>query len=226
MGFFNRFQWIFVSPSKVFDDIADGKATWWQPWVWVSLIYMVAGYFSMPIQRAVLDMNPSNLPAEQLDKQIEAFEKFGIFQLLATPVLFLVIGLIVAGLGYILVSILSERANFKKFFTIYFYGGIIAALATVVSVLAVRMKGVETLRVPEDAQFSIGLSFMAPTDGVVLKSILSGIEFFSIWCLVVIAMGLMHVFGMRRNPAIYCVIPLWLMGVLLLMLNNLVSGAN
>jgi hypothetical protein len=226
MGFFNRLTWLFFSPSKVFDDIAEGRVSWWQPWVWMSMIYLVVGYFSIPIQRAVMEMNTGDLPMEQLEQQLEWFDKFGYIQLLGTPLVFLVLGLIVAGLGYILVSILSEKANFKKFFTLYFYGGIIASLATVVSVLAVRMKGIESLRVPEDAQFSIGLAFMGPTEGVVLKSVFMSLEFFSMWSLVVVAMGLMHVFGMQRKHAIYCVIPLWLMGVLLLMLNNLATGMN
>jgi hypothetical protein len=226
MAFINRLQWIFISPNLVFADIKEGKVAWWEPWLWVSIILTVVGYFSLPIQRVVIRMNPSDLTAEQLEKQIELFERFGIFQLLVTPVVLLAVGAAVAGLAYILVSILSAKADFKRFFTLYFYGSVIASLTTVINVLVVRMKGVETLRAPEEAQFSIGLGFMAPTDGAVVKALFSGIEFFSIWSLVVIAMGLMHVFDMPRKHAIYSVIPLWLMSVIVLLIDNVTSGMN
>jgi hypothetical protein len=226
MDFINRFLWIFSAPVKVFDHIAENKVSWWQPWIWLSIISAVTAFLSAPAQRVVVELNPGNMPAEQLQRQLEMMDKYGNIQLIAIPIVVLVIALIVGGLSYILVSILSEKANFKKFFTIYFYGGIVASLAGVIGAIMVKMKGLETIRAPEDAQFSISLGFLAPPDGLLIKSILSGIEFFSIWALVIIAMGLMRVFDMPRKHAIYCVIPMWVLGVILILVNNLVTGLN
>lgn len=226
MAFFNRFVWILVSPSRVFDEIKEGAVSWWQPWLWVSIIYTIVGYFSLPVQRAVLELNPRGTPPDQLDQQIELMDKFGVVQLLATPVVFLVLGLIVAGLAYILVSILSEKASFKKFLTLQFYAGIISALSGIVTVLVVRMRGVETFRVAEDAQFSIGLGFLAPENGGLLKAVLGSVEFFAVWSLVIVAMGLMQVFDMQRKQAVICVIPIWLMSVLALALGNFFGGVS
>jgi hypothetical protein len=224
MAFFQRVLWIFVSPAAVFDDIKEDRVSWWQPWVASSVILMIVGYFSLPIQRAVAAMNPSNMPPETLEKQLEMLDKYGLLQtLIGTPVTILVIGLISAGLGYILVPILSERARFGRFFTIVLYGGIIASCTAVVNVLVIRMKGVDTLRAPEDAVFSVGLSFLAPAQGVVWKSLASSLELFGIWSLVVVAMGLMRVFEMPRNHAIWCVVPLWLLTFALLLVQNLVQ---
>jgi len=35
MGFFNRFIWVFASPGKLFDEIKDGRAPWWQASMWL-----------------------------------------------------------------------------------------------------------------------------------------------------------------------------------------------
>jgi len=226
MDFVNRFLWIFSAPGKVFDHVTEGKASWWQPWIWLSIISALTAYLSMPAQRVVVELNPGNIPAERLQQQLEMMDKYGYIQLLAIPIIILVVALIVGGLSYILVSILSEKADFKKFFTIYFYGGIVASLSGLLGVIMVKIKGIETIRVPEDAQFAISLGFLAPADGVLIKSILSGIEFFSLWALAVIAMGLTRVFDMPRNHAIYCVIPMWVLGVILILIDGLVKGFN
>lgn len=226
MAFFDRFIWIFSAPTKVFDDIKESRVGWWQPWIWMSVISMAVTYFSLPIQRFVAELNPADLPAEQLQQQLDWMDKFGTIQLIALPVVILLLVLIVGGLSYILVSILAEKAAFKKYLTLYFYAGIISSLTGVLSTIMVRIKGVETIRVPADAQFSVGLGFLAPAGATVVKALLSGIEFFVIWSLVVVAMGLMRVFDMPRRHAIYCIVPLWLIDVLLILINDLASGVK
>jgi hypothetical protein len=225
MGLLNRFVWIFVSPSKVFADIKDGKAAWWQPWVWLSVIYVIVGYFSKPVQLAVMELNPSNLPPDQLDKQLEIMAGWGYWlQLAATPVILLVMGLAVAGLSYILVSILADRASFKQFFSLNIYAGIVASAATVLATLVVRMKGIDAIQSAADAKFSIGLAFLAPEEGALIRAVLSSVDFFSIWSYVLVVMGVMYIFDMPRRQAIYCVIPLWVMAVLFLIIAEVTGG--
>lgn len=224
MGFFNRFQWIFISPTRVFADVKEGNAPWWQPWVWISVIYVVVGYFSVPIQMAVLELNPNDVSADQLDQQIGFLESFWWLQLITTPIMMLVVTLIVAGLSYILVSILSDQANFKKYFTINLYSGIVGTLSTVLTTLVVRMRGIDSIQTVADARFSIGLGFLAPEEGALVRSVLLSVDFFSVWAYVLVVMGLMYVFGMSRKHAIYCIIPLWIMQVLFLVIGEVTGG--
>lgn len=225
MKFFNRFLWIFTSPSLVFEDIKEGSAPWWQPWVWMSAIYVVVGYYAKPIQIATIELNPSGLPSEQLDQQLELVESWGYWaQLAGTPLIMLVVGLAVAGLSYILVSILSERANFKKYFTLTLYSSIVGALSSVIATMVIRMKGIDAIRSAADAKFSIGLGFLAPEEGALVRAVLTSVDFFTIWSFVLVVLGLMHVFGMSRRHAIYCVIPLWVIQVLFLLMGE-VTGS-
>jgi hypothetical protein len=173
---------------------------------------------------AVMELNTSGLSADQLDQQIEMAQKFAWLQPVITPIIMLVVSLMVAGLSYILVSILSENANFKKYFTLNLFTGIVASLSTVLTTLVVRMKGIEAIQTAADARFSIGLGFLAPAEGALVRSVLLSIDFFSIWAFVLIVMGLMQIFGMSRKNAIICIIPLWILQVVFLLIGEVTGG--
>jgi hypothetical protein len=224
MGLFNRLIWIFVSPSKVFADIREGKAAWWEGWIWVTITGVIGAYFLLPVSMIVIEINEHGLPIEQVDAQLDFVEKWGTLLLATTPVAVLVQSLVVFGLGYILVSILSPVANFKKFFAIGLYSSIVANCSVLLTALVVRMRGLDAILTPGDAEFSLGLSFMAPEEGVLLKSLCTSIEFFSIWALVLVAIGLMRVFDMSRKNAIICVVPLWLLFFLQRLMSVLFGG--
>jgi len=224
MSFLNRVGWIFVSPANVFVDIREGRAPWWQPWLCLSLIYMVIGYLSMPIQLAVMETNPSNLTLDQLDQQIEMTEKFGMLQLLATPVIMLIIGLVIGGITYIAVSIMSAKATFKQYFSLAIFASLVTVPSQLISTLVLRARGTESIRSAEDAYVSISLRFLAPEDSGILKALLSTIEFFSIWSLVVLAMGLMAIFGLSRGQSIVAILPWWLISVVMALISQALGG--
>jgi len=211
MGFLNRLNWIFFSPARLFEQIKEGSAPWWQAWLWVSIISVAAGYASIPINIALLELNPQDLSAEQLDQQLAILEGVGKWiQIGAAPIIVLLMTLAASGLTYILVSILSEKANFKKFFTLSMYTSIVSSMAYVITMLVIRLKGIDAIRTADDAVFSIGLRFLAPEEGALARAFLHSIEFFAIWAFVLVVLGLQHVFDMTRRQAIYCIIPLWL----------------
>lgn len=221
----NRFVQIFSAPGRVFDDISEGRTSWWQPWLCVSVIYMIVGYLSMPLQRHMLDLNPQDLPPEQLEQQIEFFEKFALPQLLTVPVFVLIMAAAVSGIVYIWVSILSDKASFKQFFSISMYAGIVTSLSGLVATILVRMKGVESVRSAEDAQMSLSLGFLAPEEAnILLKAVANSLEFFTIWGLVLIGMGLIRVFEMPQRTAVYAVIPIWIIVVIVSMAGLFFGG--
>jgi hypothetical protein len=226
MIYLNRLLWVFASPSRLFADVREGRAAWWEAWIWVSLTGIVAGYLLMPASMLVIELNETGQTIDQVDAQLEFMEKWGTVLLATTPVTVLIQSLIVFGLGYITVSILSASANFKKFFTIGLFAGIVANCASLFNALIVRFRGLESIQTAADAQVSVSLAFLAPDAGVWVRSLLSSLEFFSIWALVLVAMGLMRVFDMTRNQAIACVVPLWLLFFLQRLLSVAFGGVG
>lgn len=226
MSFLNRFVYIFTSPGRVFEDVSEGRSSWWEPWIYQSVIYVVAGFLSLPIQRKVAALNPRDLPPEQLKEQLELMARFAWVQIVATPPLLLLLGLVLAGITYVLVTILSSQATFKKYFTLTLYASVIGALSLLVSNLVVRWRGIDSIRTVHDAQVTLGLGFLAPEGSDVLFAVLSTVNVFTVWSLWVLALGLMYVFGMSRNAAVIAVIPWWLISVLFSVFGAAFGGAG
>lgn len=225
MGFFNRFSWAFVSPTRLFADIKEGRASWWQAWIWLSIIYLVVGYFSMPINIALIEINSQDLTPEQVDQQLAVFEgPLKWVQVAASPLIILLVSLIVSALTYIVVSILSEKARFKQFFALSLYASVVSSMANVLTTIVVRMRGVENIRTAADARFSVGLGFLAPEEGALVRAVLGSFDFFAIWSFVLVVMGLMHIFEMTRKQAIICIVPLWVIYVAMMLLGEMTGS--
>jgi hypothetical protein len=47
MTIVSRFVWMLTAPSRVFDDIREGRVGWRQPWLIISFMYMVVTFLSL-----------------------------------------------------------------------------------------------------------------------------------------------------------------------------------
>jgi hypothetical protein len=224
MQFLRRLLWMFSSPARVFDDIKENRVHWVQPWLILSVLYVVITWIGLPVQRALLELNPGNLPTEQLDQQLEMVDKYGPAQLVFAPALVLIMGLILAGISYVLVTVLSRAATFKQYFTLTLFTSIIGAVGYLLTTAVVRLRGTENIMEPGDAQFSLSLRVLAPEDSAALKGLLGTFEFFAIWGFILLVMGLRRIFGMSLGAAIACLIPVWLISAALAIVGELFGG--
>jgi hypothetical protein len=67
---------------------------------------------------------------------------------------------------------------------------------------------------------SFSLRTLAPPDSALLKGVFGSFEFFTIWSLVLLALGLQRVFGMNRGQAIAVLIPIFLIYVIMLIMGE------
>ncbi len=208
MDSLKRLVWIFTSPHRVFDDIRENRVSWLQPWLMGSVIYALLTWIAMPIQRAVMEVHPT-MTSEQIDQQIDLMDKFGFVWVAAAPVGMFVITFIIAGISYVVVAMASRTANFKKYLTLSFFTGIVGMVGQLVSSIIVRTRGLEQIETPDDARLGLSLRAIAP-DQAIVRGVLSSFEFFAIWSLVLVVMGLMRIFGMTRAQSIAVAVVLWL----------------
>jgi len=224
MGFFKRLVWIFASPNKVFDDIRERRVSWVQPWIFCSLIYAVITWISLPIQRAVIEVHPT-MSGEQIDQQIEMMTRFGFMWVILAPVGALVITFIIAGVSYIAVTLATRTATFKQYLTLSFFTGIVGMTGQLVSSTIIRVRGLDNIMAPEDAQMSLSLRALAP-DNAVVRGLFGSVEFFAIWSLVLVTMGLTRIFGMSRAQAIGVAVLLWILYAGIVILGESFGGMN
>jgi len=226
MTFFRRFVWMFVSPSRVFDDIRERRVGWVQPWIIVSVFYVLITWLGLPIQRALLELNPSDMPSDQLDGQMAMMQKFAYVQLVLAPAGVLVLALLIAGISYVLVTVLSKAATFKQYFTMTLFVDIVGVVGYLLTTAIVRLRGVDAIAVPDDARFSLSLRMLAPEDSAALKGLFGTIEFFAIWSFILMVMGLRRVFGLSTGAAIACLVPVWLVYAALAILGEMFGGMS
>lgn len=224
MQFFRRIGDVFFAPSTVYDDIRERRAGWVQPWLFVSVLGLLVTYLSFPIQRAVQDLNLMNIPQDKLDQQLAMMNTMKIASLISTPAVVILATLVVAGISYMVVSVMSPEANFKQYFTLSMFAGVIGIMGQVVSTAVIRLRGVDKIATLEDARFSLSLRPLAPPDSAVLRGLLGSFEFFWVWSTIFVVMGLMRIFGMSRSKAIAVVVPIWLMYVILMVFSEKFGG--
>ncbi len=221
----SRFIWTIQSPSLLFDDIKAG-VKWWEPWMWVSILNMAIAHISVPIQLQLVRLNPRNVPAEQLQQTLEQMEKFGFLGVITTPVVVLITSLIIAGISYLVVSVVSEASSFKKYFTLYLYANIVSSIGLLIGTSLTRMKGVESINAPEDAVASFGPALLIDSGQKILYPLLSSLDGFYVWFYVLMALGIAHVFQVGRRTAILAVVPLWLLFVLISLVSSRVGALS
>ena len=222
--FASRFVWILTSPKQIYADIAHG-AHWWEPWVWSSIFGMVVAWLSIPIQIQITRANPSGMPAEQLDKTLEAMEKFAFIGVVSTPVALLVAAGILTAISYMLVSLLAEESSFKKYFTLVMWANIPVVIGQLIGVIVARMKGIENIRSIHDASSNFGPAILAdPEKDKYLYPILTSLDVFYLWFYALLVLGLVAVFRMSMRNAVLVVIPVWLLQVLFAVIGARFSG--
>jgi hypothetical protein len=215
---------MFVSPGRVFDDVREGRVGWKQPWLLVSIPYMLISWLSLPIQVAITELNPRDLPIDQVDIQVSMMQKMGFVWVILAPLGVLIVTLIVSGLSYMLVTMMSQRANFRQYFTLSLFTGIVGVVGQLIGVVILRLRGVEQIMTADDARMSFSLRMLAPENSAVLKGLLGSVEFFTIWGLVLLGMGLMRIFGMSRGQATAVLVPIWIIYVGMLIAGEVFGG--
>jgi hypothetical protein len=138
-------------------------------------------------------------------------------------VVLLIVGLIAAGASYVVVTLQSKGATFKKHFTLILFTQLIYALGYVIVSAILRARGTEGIQSPEDARLSFSLRMLAPEANAVIRGLLATIDFFSLWGLVLTALGLKRIFNLRTGQAVACIIPLWLIYAVLSVVGEMFS---
>ena len=222
-GFLQSVLDIFIDPMKVFQRIGAGL-TWWKPFVLASAIGIINGYLMLPYQVKKIEINPRDLPPEQLEVAIERVQKFGFIGLILVPIIFIIIYLILAGIAHIAINIMSSEANFKKTLSLVSYTGLISVLGQIITTVILQMRGVESIETMSDMKVSLSLAALFPDLEGVGFAFLESLSIFSIWYYILFLLGTAVIFRMSRSRALVPVITLWLISFLFAFLGTLFGG--
>jgi len=211
MGFGSRFINIFANPLKTFESL-NRRSTWLVPVLILILLSFVIGLAVYPIaiksQMEIFRNNP-NISAEQFEVIRQQIEGGGQAQKiiglsLQAVGMFLVYYLLFAGVFYFTGSvILGGDSSYKKVLSVWAWSSLIGIASIIVRVPLIFIK--------EDIRVSLSPALLLSGDAIdtTLYTVLSQLDFFTIWMMAVFAYGFVTIYRFSVSKGYIAIGVLW-----------------
>lgn len=215
MKWLNDILGTYYQPDKVFESMKD-KPRWLIPLI-VSVVFtliataIILPTIVMPEQAANIARNP-DIPAEQLEAiQAKMSGPIPLIAGLTSNLILMPAGMLLVGLIFWWIfSMLGFKAKFIEMFAVAVFGSLINIPGAILKVPLMFLK--ETSKVST----SLGLMLPAEMDTGFLVRLLNHIDFFTIWSLVVMAIGFSVFSGAPRKKSYWTVFACWAVFILIL----------
>lgn len=234
MGEFSRITGVFFEPKKTFQDIA-ARPRWIVPMLLI-ILFGLAFTITMSqhigvdrMARQAMENNPrtAQMTPEQREQGVAIAAKFTqaalyIGPIIGAPLTFLVVGLV---LWAIASGILSAGIKFGQVFAIACYAWLPKCIASVLGIVVMFLKNPDDFNTRNPIAFNPA-AFMDPqTSSKFLYSIATSLDLFSIWVILLLAIGLKAAGGKRLSfgGALFAVLLPW--GVIVL-ISAALAGAG
>jgi len=187
---------VFFSPGKAFADIAR-RPTWWIPLIIAavfSTIYLNAftqrvGWESVIRPAIERSANTQNMPAQQREQLIRTTA--GIYKYVGygSAVLTLFYVFIVAVLlMFLFDTMMSAGIGLKRMMAIVAYGFLPLVIQTALSMLVLFLKDPAEFNLQNPLMFNVG-AYLSPDAPAALRALGSSIDVFSLWIIILLAIG-------------------------------------
>lgn len=219
----------FTAPSKTFTDIKNGHKSWWLPFV----IMCVLGYVffavvftkigmqqvvdnQMKLASAAQQERMANMTPEQkaMNNKISLYITEGAFA--AGPVFTIIIGLIVALVLWGTINFaFGGKAQFGSVLSVWMYS-MLPGLFKVLLGIIVMYAGAapESFNIRNFSPTNAGAFLDPASTNKALYALASSIDIVTIWCLVLMGIGLAIVAGVKRSAGYIAVFGWWLVIIL------------
>jgi len=175
---------VLFEPGAVFARVAE-KPKFLMPFIGLSIMQMIITALNLPMMKALMQTQMASVPAGAPDPS-----KFAAIGVATAPIGIAIILVIVGFVLWVLVSVMGGEAKFKTLLSVAAYAAVPSViLLGLVGSLILRLKGAEGITSPMDMQPAIGLDLLMPGASGFLGAVLKGINPFSIWALVLTAIG-------------------------------------
>jgi hypothetical protein len=187
---------VLVEPAPVFERIRE-KPRFLVPFLVLAAVQIAIGLFNLPFLKAGItaSMAGRNLPPGGPDPA-----NFAIVGVVAVPIVLAIIFLLSALILWVLVSIFGGEGKFVTLLSVTTYASVPAViLLSIIGSVVLRLKGIEAMTSPQDLQPALGLDLLAPSVTGFMGAVLKAINPFSIWGLVLSAIGVSVTHNLPRS---------------------------
>lgn len=180
---------VLFSPGAVFEEQREKPAVW-VPWLIVSLLMIAVAFLNMPFSRIGMRL-AAEAQGRPLPASIETITT--VSTVVMTPIVMLITIAVSAGVLYLVLLGSGGEVRFKGLMSVSTFVAILAPVQMALMVVVLHLRGPESIQSMADLQVSFGLDLLLPQDSSLPKFVerlLRGISPFSIWSLVLMAMGI------------------------------------
>jgi hypothetical protein len=180
---------VLYEPGAVFTRVSE-KPKFLMPFIGLCIIQVIVAAVNLPFLKAAMSAQfaaqAANAPAGAPDPS-----KFVALGLIAVPIVIAILLLISALVLWVLVSIVGGDGKFGTLLSVSTYACVPSVvLLAIVGAIVLQMKGPEGITSPSDLQPALGLDLLAPDTKGFVGAVLKGINPFTIWGLVLTAIGI------------------------------------
>lgn len=214
---------VLLSPTKTFEQLAR-KPSWVLPFIISIILGLVLTAVVVPmidwgeVIRAQVEATGQNVPAEQLDQQIEFMQKFGsVIAWVSTLVMPLILYPVMTLIFWVAFKVMGSAMTFKQGLSVLLHGFTPYWLvSSVLSIPVVLAQGeVTTEQVQNSSYLMSNLAFLATEDtSPAVASLLGSMDLFTFWTLALLTIGFRIVARVSTTKAAAIPVGLWLIYVL------------
>jgi len=205
---------VLFSPTEVFERIRE-RPKFLVPALAISVIAIILNYFMLPYRAAAMASRMAQI-AQQNPAAAAQAAKFQIVGLAFVPIVVFVLLLIVAGILWLLVTLLAGGdGKYRTLLSVTTYTALPGILLQVAGLVVLMMKGVESVSSIQDLQPPLGLNLLAPNATGFMGGLLAGINPFTLWSMVLTAIGIQVTHKTSKGSAYTVAIVAMMLGILI-----------
>ena len=205
---------VLFEPTAVFERVRE-RPRFLLPAIGLSVIVIVITYFMQPFTQAAMASRMAQM-AQQNPQAAANAAKFQSIGIVFAPIGVFIALLIAAVIYWLLVMLVAGGdAKFKTLLSVAAYTALPAILLQAATLAVLKMKGVEAVSSMEDLRPPLGLNLLAPNATGFTGAVLAGINPFSIWGMVLTAIGIQVTHKTSKGGAYTVAIIAMLLGVLI-----------
>jgi hypothetical protein len=227
MNFFQRLAGAYFEPSKTFRDI-NLKPSWLVIFLVLAVLVVAFTYFvntradMEALTRKTLESLPIKMSEEQINQAAEAQAQRGPVAIIASaivaPISSLISFLIMAGLFLLVFLMMGAQMKYKKALTITVWGLAPPSIVhQILSVIVLFIKAPGTVDPSEGVVIANLGPLVDAKAHAVLNSIVSSLDLFTIWGIVLLSIGFAAISDKKLTPkkAAGGIVTLWILYILI-----------
>jgi hypothetical protein len=177
---------VLYEPGAVFQRVT-ANPKFLMPFIGISLVQIIIGIVNMPFLKAAMQaqMAQAQAPAGGPDPS-----KFAAIGLIFVPIGIAIVLVLGAFILWVLVSLVGGEGKFGTLLSVATYSAVPSViLLGIIGTVVLHMQGTQGITSPADMQPALGLDLLAPGAKGFVGAVLKGLNPFSIWGLVLTAIG-------------------------------------